>query len=197
MKQSTEIDQLAAALVAIQSEVPAIPKGAENPFFKSKYADLAAVVELASPIVTNHGIAVSQDPDFDGTNDLLTTTLLHVSGQWKSASARLHLPKADPQGQGSAITYMKRYAYMAALGLVAEPDDDGQAASGSKSRSTSKKSEAPRLVTAADAKHYILEAVKGDTEVAKAVWGDRGSNPIAPVELDQLIASATYSEGPM
>lgn len=129
VKQSDEIDQLAAALVAIQAEVPAIPKDATNPFFKSKYADLPIVMETAQPIVTKHGVAVSQDPDFDGTHDLLTTTLMHTSGQWKQATMRLHLPKADPQGQGSALTYARRYAYMAALGLVADQDDDGSAAS--------------------------------------------------------------------
>ena len=129
MNHSEQVDQLAGALVAIQAEVPAIPKDANNPFFKSKYADLPAVVECASPIVTRHGVAVTQWPDFDGQHDLLTTMVVHTSGQWQSSTMRLHLPKQDPQGQGSALTYARRYAYMAALGLVADEDDDGNSAS--------------------------------------------------------------------
>jgi hypothetical protein len=128
MNQSNQIDQLATALAAAQGEFQAVPRSAENPFFKSKYADLPAVVLAASPILSKHGLSVSQLPDFDGANDLLTTTILHKSGQWMQATARLHLAKADPQAQGSATTYMRRYAYSGALGIVTDVDDDGQAA---------------------------------------------------------------------
>lgn len=64
-------------------------------------------------------------PDGDG----LTTIVMHESGEWIMATAKLELSKPDPQGQGSAITYMRRYALSAALGLVTEDDDDGNAAS--------------------------------------------------------------------
>lgn len=139
MNKSAEIDQLAAALAAAQAEFQAVPKTAENPFFHSKYADLPSVVMAASPILSKHGIALSQMPDFDGENDLLTTLVMHKSGQWIEATARLHLVKADPQGQGSATTYMRRYAYSGGVGIVTDEDDDGNAASRPKGSSRSGK----------------------------------------------------------
>lgn len=133
---SEEIDKLAAALVAAQGEFGAIPKESENPFFKSKYADLATIIKTTSPILSKHKLAVSQFISHRynqyadrsvGSEDTLTTYLLHESGQYISDVMRLHLVKDDPQGQGSAITYARRYSYMAVLGLVADVDDDGTA----------------------------------------------------------------------
>ena len=129
MKRSDTIANLAAALSAAQGEFEAVPKSAENPFFKSHYADLPSVVQAASPVLAKHGLSVSQLPDFDGEHDMLTTTIMHSSGEWIEASARLHLVKDDPQAQGSATTYMRRYAYSGGLGVVTEEDDDGNAAS--------------------------------------------------------------------
>jgi len=87
--------------------------------------------------LAKHGLAVTQGISFqqgfsDNANvlhDTLTTTLIHKSGQWIESEMQLHLPKQDPQGQGSAVTYARRYAYMAILGLVADDDDDGNSAS--------------------------------------------------------------------
>lgn len=134
MNHSESIDQLAAALVAIQAEVPTIPKDAHNPFFKSTYADLPAVMAAAVPIVTKHGVAVVQTMGYRDGYDTLTNLVVHVSGQWICDTMRLHLVKDDPQGHGSAVTYARRYAYMAALGLVADNDDDGNSASKAKAR---------------------------------------------------------------
>ena len=144
MKHSDQLDQLAAALAAFQSEMPTVAKtktavvptrgGGE---YSYSYADLADVVEAAAPKLVSHGLAVSQDPDFDGQHDLLTTTLLHSSGQWKASTMRLPVTKPDAQGLGSAITYGRRYAYCAALGIVAEEDDDGAAAVRSAPRKSS------------------------------------------------------------
>jgi len=140
MGKSQEINELASALVAAQAEFSAVPKGSNNPFFKSKYAALPDVVASASPVLAKHGLAVTQSISFDVSGDghlvdTLTTTLLHKSGQYLENQMVLHLPKQDPQGQGSAVTYARRYAYMAILGLVADDDDDGNAASRSKVQS--------------------------------------------------------------
>jgi hypothetical protein len=129
MRRSDNIGDLAAALAAAQGEFQAVPKTADNPFFHSKYADLPSVVLAASPILAKHGLSVSQLPDFDGEHDLLTTTIMHASGQWIEASARLYLTKQEPQAQGSATTYMRRYAYSGGIGIVTDTDDDGNAAS--------------------------------------------------------------------
>jgi len=121
---SESINELASALVKAQAEFGAVPKGSVNPFFKSKYAALPDVVQHATPILTKHGLAVSQ---FIDSEDTMTTYLLHSSGQFIAHTMTMHLVKSDPQAQGSAVTYARRYAYMAVLGLVADEDDDGNA----------------------------------------------------------------------
>jgi len=126
---SSEINELAAALVAAQSEFSAVPKGSVNPFFKSKYAALPEVVATAGPVLAKHGLAISQHITYDDAgNDCLMTYLLHKSGQYIAYSMRLHLVKGDPQSQLSAVTYARRGSYMAACGLVADSDDDGNLA---------------------------------------------------------------------
>lgn len=126
MTRSEQIQELAAALAQAQGEFEVVAKDSLNPFFKSKYAALPDVVKSASPILAARGLSVTQLMDED---DTLTTILLHSSGQFIGATARLHLIKDDPQAQGSATTYLRRYAYMSILGLVADVDDDGNAAS--------------------------------------------------------------------
>jgi hypothetical protein len=128
MEMSPDIAELAAALAGFQGEMAPVAKTADNPFFKSKYADLASIVEAASPLASKHGLSVMQMPGWDGDNHTLSTVVLHTSGQWVRSEMVLMLPKQDPQGQGSALTYGRRYAYCAALGVVADADDDGNAA---------------------------------------------------------------------
>jgi len=126
---SPEINELAAALVAAQSEFSAVPKGSVNPFFKSKYAALPEVVASAGPVLAKHGLAISQHITYDDAgNDCLMTYLLHKSGQYLAYSMKLHIVKGDPQSQLSAVTYARRGSYMACLGLVADVDDDGNLA---------------------------------------------------------------------
>lgn len=124
-QHSDDLKELAAALASAQAAFSAVPKESFNPFFKSKYADLADVVKAAAPIITSHGLSVAQFLGHDEGGDTLTTWLLHSSGQFISESMRLHLTKTDSQGHGSATTYARRYAYMAALGLVSDEDNDG------------------------------------------------------------------------
>lgn len=134
-ERSDELSEIATALSAAQGEFEAVAKGSDNPFFKSKYAALPDVVKAASPILTAHGLSVSQLLGHDDGGDTLTTILLHKSGQFIADTMRLlsvpdNKGNLTPQAQGSATTYGRRYAYMAILGLVADVDDDANAASG-------------------------------------------------------------------
>lgn len=129
MIRSDSTDAISAALSAAQGEFEAVAKSAANPFFKSAYAPLPEVVKAATPILTKHGLAVWQGGDTDDEGELLWTVVLHSSGQFIGSAARLLPIKNDPQAQGSATTYQRRYQYMAALSLVADEDDDGNAAS--------------------------------------------------------------------
>jgi hypothetical protein len=149
MNSSLEIDKLAPALVALQADLKPVEKSATNPFFKSKYADLPAVMESIQPLLTKHKLAVSQFVSHLNGASALRTLLIHESGQLLEDTQPLLLPQAHEeekwdkdakqlvtkfvvptsQDQGSAITYARRYGLMSVLGIVADEDDDGNKAS--------------------------------------------------------------------
>lgn len=172
--ETTDIgSELAAALVAFQGEVGSVAKDVTNTFFKSKYADLPAVKAEAQPLLQKHGLAVIQEPKYviiEGKAvDTLTTTVVHTSGQNRSSTMILRPVKNDPQAQGSAITYAKRYAFMAILGLVADEDDDGNAASGNRKPAAAK----PRKAAPADdgVDQAELNAANADLKAAARELG--------------------------
>jgi len=127
MKKSESIAELAKALNAFQSEVSGAKKSANNPFFKSKYADLQEVINCAKDALHNNGLSVSQFPIAEDGRAGVETILMHSSGEFIASSLMLSVAKNDPQGMGSAITYARRYAYQAVLGIPSE-DDDGNSA---------------------------------------------------------------------
>jgi hypothetical protein len=118
----------AKAFITAQRATEAVKKASTNPAFKSRYADLAVVVEAVIPALNESGIAVIQSPSFDGDLVSVTTVLLHESGASVTGTLSMRPTKMDPQGVGSAITYARRYALLAMAGAAPE-DDDGQAAS--------------------------------------------------------------------
>lgn len=131
MKRSEEIAELAKALVAFQGEVTNPKNTSENLHFKSKYAPLSEVLNVVRPLLAKHGLCVVQNP-CDGNNGtiVITTLLIHTSGQWLEADPLVLKPeKMTPQGAGSAITYGRRYTLSALLALSSEDDDDGNGAS--------------------------------------------------------------------
>ena len=127
---SSTIGELTKALSLARKEFKPVLKDANNPFFKSKYADLAGVIESTSDALSARELVVIQSPGriYNG-HILLTTLLSHSSGEWIKDELELPIAKFDAQGTGSAITYARRYAYQAIVGVAAE-DDDGNSASG-------------------------------------------------------------------
>ena len=129
MNKSETINELAAALCKAQAAMGAAAKDASNPFFKSKYADMASVVEAVKGPLTANGLAYVQ---LAGTTDAgeatVETILMHTSGQWIGETLKMKPVKGDPQGMGSALTYARRYGLQSICGIPAE-DDDGNAAS--------------------------------------------------------------------
>ena len=120
---------LAAALVAAQKEMPAVEPDAENPAFHSKFVSLSKLVSSVRPILNKHGIALTQMPSQDENGrPTLITRLVHVSGELTESEMPLLMEKTSAQGLGSALTYAKRYALGAALAIVDQEDDDGNAA---------------------------------------------------------------------
>lgn len=189
---SQEIDKIAAALVAAQAEFPAIAKDADNPFFKSKYADLESVIEVAQPILAKHGLAVSQHPIIlDNGSDGLTTVLLHQSGQFLKSVMALKAVTSDPQAQGSAISYARRYALQSVLGLRTSEDDDGNAASRGDGPQVAKKASKAdiartELKRVATMRHWRLDRVAA--AYAKAVPGGDLKTADAGSVRDFLVA---------
>lgn len=133
---STEAPGLLDAMLAVQSETPKLKKDATNPAFRSKYAPLDTIVETINPLLVKNGLVWSTMPSFDATTGepTLKYELAHApSRESKDGEMKLLLSKDDPQGQGSAITYARRYALVSVLNLVADDDDDGHAASRARS----------------------------------------------------------------
>jgi hypothetical protein len=125
MEMSPTIKEIAEALRQWHRLEITVSKDAVNPHFKSKFASLDNTIAKVKIPLSECGLSFAQFPDGDG----LTTILMHTSGEWLKATANLKLAKQDPQGQGSAYTYGRRYALAAALGLAADEDDDGNEAS--------------------------------------------------------------------
>jgi len=129
MTKSESIAKLAEALAKAQGEIKGALKDSSNPFFKSSYADLASVWDACRGPLSANGLAVIQTTDNRENGLVVETTLAHSSGEWVGGSLYIRPMKDDPQGVGSAITYARRYALAAMVGVAPE-DDDGNAASG-------------------------------------------------------------------
>ncbi|QBJ80545.1 ERF family protein [Aquitalea sp. USM4] len=130
MRTSESITKIAPALLKAQQAITFAAKTAQNPHLKNKYADLPAVIDAVKAALNDAGIVFIQTPGESSNEKLLvlTTRLLHESGEWIEDNATVPLPKADPQGYGSAMTYARRYSLAAICGLY-QDDDDGNAAS--------------------------------------------------------------------
>jgi hypothetical protein len=120
----------AQALVSAIGELSNVAKTASNPYFKSKYATLDAIVDATRPVLAKHGLAVMQQPLFMEGTAGVETIIIHKSGFETSSTLLLPLKDQSPQGVGSAITYARRYALAAVLGLATEEDDDGNVGTG-------------------------------------------------------------------
>lgn len=130
MQTSEKLEALAGALASAQGEIEAAVKDRVNPHFKSKYADLTSVWDACRPALKTHGLSVLQEVTGNADTVMVSTRIMHKSGQWiECGPVSVPLGKKDAQGVGSAITYAKRYGLSAALGVVADDDDDGNAAS--------------------------------------------------------------------
>lgn len=126
MNKSESIANLAKALSSAQAEVANPTNTAINPFYKSKYAPLPDVLNALKSVMGKYGLAAIQNPYTEDDKVLITTMITHESGEWlETDPLALRPEKNTPQGVGSAITYGRRYALSAVLGIASEEDDDG------------------------------------------------------------------------
>lgn len=127
--QSPSIAALAAALAKAQGLMRSAKKDSANPFFNSKYADLASILDACREALSSNGLAVVQRVSNCATGIRVKTMLMHASGEWMSDACEWPVAKKDAQGMGSAMTYGRRYGLSAMVCIAADEDDDGNAAS--------------------------------------------------------------------
>lgn len=131
METSATIGKLAEALSKAQGVIEGAAKGSDNPFFKSKYADLSAVWDACRKPLSDNNLSIVQTSDFLPEHPemvVIETILCHSSGEWMKGRLAVKPVKSDPQSVGSCITYLRRYSLQSIVGIAPE-DDDGNAAS--------------------------------------------------------------------
>lgn len=122
--QSDQINELATALSKAQGVISPAIKDSKNGFFKSTYADLSSVWNACRDALSKNGLSIIQTMDFREGQNVLITTLAHSSGQWMRSFLSIITDKNNAQGLGSAITYLRRYALSAMVGITCSEDDD-------------------------------------------------------------------------
>jgi hypothetical protein len=123
IQTSESVKEIATALAKAQGEVENASRNANNPHFRSTYADLAEVLNTVRPVLAKHGLSVVQAPSFADGLATVDTLLMHSSGEWIRNAASAPVQKPDPQGVGSATTYLRRYSLAAMCGIAQEDDD--------------------------------------------------------------------------
>lgn len=173
IETSDEIAEIAKALPKAQAAMGEVFKTANNPAFKSKYADLASVVDAVVPALNKHGISMLQPSSFDGDRVHVATMFLHESGQWMRCTMSVLVTKRDAHGIGSAQTYCRRYGLLSMSGVAPEDDD----ANGSVGLPTTKESRpapqtadapAPTLKERADRLSARLASITNAADLDKA-----------------------------
>lgn len=123
--RSTKINELTAALAKAQSEFTSAPRSHTNKYYHHRYEDLVDVVNASRPALTKNGLSVIQQiKQLDDGGSMLHTILFHSSGQWIESRTRINPAKQEIQTLTSHIASVKRLAYCALIGVVAEDEDD-------------------------------------------------------------------------
>ena len=170
MDKSESIASLATALVAFEAEVHNPKNTASNPFHKNKYAPLNDILSYVRPLLAQHGLSVSQLVHSDSDAIGVTTMLMHTSGEYIADTATMapgaEKGKSAAQVAGSVVTYLRRYALAAVLGIASEDDDDGNA--GLHESKQQAKPAAP--AKPAEPKQDFLSANINDISPSKYAW---------------------------
>lgn len=155
------------ALAAAQAQMGKAIKDSTNPAFRSRYADLASVMDACLPALNANGVAVYQPTIDDDTGRFVETILAHESGETIRCRVPLIVQKNDMQGYGSAVTYARRYGLMCMAGIAPE-DDDGNAAAKAAPQ------EAPRQAKGPTPEQVACESLtKAATlDALAAIWGE-------------------------
>lgn len=198
MRQSEELNELFAALATAQGEIEGAKKDSQNPHFKSKYADLASVVAVIREPMAKNGLAYVQTPKLSDRAVSVETMICHKSGQFIAETLEMPLAQTTAHGVGSAITYARRYALMAMVGVAPE-DDDGNAAT----QPSAKPAGAARMIT--DEQFAIIDGLITKAKVKRDIFlqyfgiselGDLPETQFAPAKklLEKKLAPPAETE---
>jgi hypothetical protein len=160
MEMSEQINELAAALSKAQASFKHVAKNKtvtiqtrERGQYSYKYGDLADSWDTARAQLTTNGLSVVQSPSFNEGWLILHTIIMHSSGQWIRGTMQTLAKADDVKSLGSAITYLRRYAFCSMTGLVADEDDDGGSSNaGAHTNGAKQYSEHPVVTNAATGK---------------------------------------------
>lgn len=184
--QSEQIGKLAEALSKAQSSMTEAKEDSKNPFFKSNYADLTSIWRACKDSLSTNGLAISQVTGFMEGQLFLVTTLVHSSGEWMKGYHPLYLAKQDPQAVGSAISYARRYALAAIVGVckVGE-DDDAEKAQDRK---------APKEAISDEQVKQLIKAVGTDTEAKDIILKRFSAKAFNEIPKDSFATMMTWLE---
>lgn len=186
MLTSESITAITPAFIKAQAAFKPAVKDAVNGAFakgnnaKPSYVTLAQAIDSVEGALRDNGIALIQQTDIVDAGTVLITRLIHESGEWIAGRYPVHPVKADPQGEGSALTYARRYALMALVGIAPE-DDDGNAAV--------KAVETPITETQAATIRDLIEATASDTAKFCAAFGVDGVDSLPRGKYDAAVAA--------
>ncbi len=199
MEKSQSIGNIAKALSQFQAKMGKVSKDATNPFFNSKYATLSNILEAIKPPLLDSGLSFTQFPT--GQNGLTTVLMHSESGEYMQTDYFMNPTKSDPQAQGSAISYMRRYALAAVLGLNIDDDDDANAATHGASAPHEVKADAKAVVADKpwlnqDSKVYekIVDRLKKKTTSIEQIAQHFKLSKQVRASLQTIINSVAYSD---
>jgi hypothetical protein len=177
MNKSELINELAAALAKAQGEMDAAKMDTKNQF-GGKYADLGSIISAAKKPLTSNGLSVSQHPELSDGKVTVTTILMHSSGQWLESS--ISAPIGDnralsaAQQAGIVITYLRRYAFSAIVGIYADEDTDGQSKQPAQKQQPQRQPEPASVTAARELGGVVVDAPPMTYEEACAVENSKG-----------------------
>lgn len=182
MNKSESIAALASALAKAQGQIKGAKKDSTNPHFRSKYADLASIVEAIQTPLSANGISYIQLTIPSERDEVQVETILaHSSGEWISGVIAVPVSKSDAQGYGSALTYARRYGLSAAVGVAPEDDDGNAAAKAAPAKAAMPESQVADFLASIDGCDDIPSLQKAYTAAYKAAQGSDDKYAMAAI----------------